>query len=184
MLHVGDIVSYLEMCAEEGGIPLQRGMNYRWRGQHSVILMSVRQDAPYADRVEENGTVLIYEGHNVAAKRNGPNPKTVDQPIRHQGGSLTQNGLFHEAAHDYKDGLRSAELVKVYEKVLPGVWAYNGFFELVDSWQQWTGAQHVFKFRLRAAASQDISPTQERSLQQTRLIPTEVKLLVWKRDKG
>ena len=39
----GDIISYLEMCSEEG-VNLQRGMNYHLRGDISVILMSLRPD--------------------------------------------------------------------------------------------------------------------------------------------
>lgn len=60
----GDIISYFGMCQREG-TSLQRGMNFRLRGRHSVILMSRRPNAPYADRIEEDGTVLIYEGHDV-----------------------------------------------------------------------------------------------------------------------
>lgn len=65
MLVPGDIVSYIDMCKEEG-INLQRGMNYRPRSGLSVILMSVRPGAPYADRVENDGRILIYEGHDVS----------------------------------------------------------------------------------------------------------------------
>jgi hypothetical protein len=63
MINVGDVLSYLDVCREEG-VNLQRGMNFRLRGGLSVILMSIRAGAPYADRIEENGRVLIYEGHD------------------------------------------------------------------------------------------------------------------------
>jgi hypothetical protein len=63
MPRANDIIPYYEMCQREG-TSLQRGMNFRLHGKHSVILMSVRPNAPYADRVEEEGRVLIYEGHN------------------------------------------------------------------------------------------------------------------------
>ena len=33
-----------------GGVNLQQGMNFRLRGGHSVILMSLREDAPYAGK--------------------------------------------------------------------------------------------------------------------------------------
>ena len=59
MMKPGDVVSYLEMCNEEG-VNLQRGMNFHLRGSHSVILMSLRPYAPYADRVEDEGRILIY----------------------------------------------------------------------------------------------------------------------------
>jgi hypothetical protein len=65
--------------------------------------------APYADRVEDDGRVLIYEGHDVAKTVNGPHPKRVDQPERNPGGSFTQNGLFGEAARKYKEGIAPPE---------------------------------------------------------------------------
>ena len=58
----GDIISYHRMCTEEHEVRLQRGLNVRLDPRYSVILMSQRDAAPYADRVEGGGTVLIYEG--------------------------------------------------------------------------------------------------------------------------
>ena len=58
-----EIIPYIEMCRREG-TSLQRGMNFGLGGTHSVILMSVRPDAPYRDRFEDNGATLIYEGHD------------------------------------------------------------------------------------------------------------------------
>ena len=60
MLKPGDVISYPQLCHTEGA-SLQRGMNFRLRGVSTVVLMSVRAGAPYADRVEEDGRVLIYE---------------------------------------------------------------------------------------------------------------------------
>lgn len=79
MLSQGHVVSYLEMCAEFG-VNLQRGMNYRLRGKESIILMSLRRGAPYADRIEEGGRVIVYEGHDLSRIDGGPEPKDVDQP--------------------------------------------------------------------------------------------------------
>jgi hypothetical protein len=76
----GDIISNIEMCQEEGA-SLQRGMNFRLRGDVSMILMSLRRGAPYADRVEEDGRVLIYEGHDVFRTKQSQNPKKFDQPL-------------------------------------------------------------------------------------------------------
>lgn len=64
----GNIISYIEMCQKEG-TSLQKGMNFRLKGKHSVILMSVRPNAPYRDEVKDDGAVLIYEGHD--------EPKTI-----------------------------------------------------------------------------------------------------------
>ena len=58
MINRGDIISYTEMCAEEG-TNLQRGMNFRLRNDHSVLLMSLRPNAPYADRIEDDGAILV-----------------------------------------------------------------------------------------------------------------------------
>lgn len=73
-----EIISYLEMCQREG-TSLQRGMNYGLGESHSVILMSVRPNAPYNDRIEDDGTTLIYEGHDVPRSTTTPNPKNVNQ---------------------------------------------------------------------------------------------------------
>jgi hypothetical protein len=114
MFKSGDVISYLDMCREEG-VNLQRGMNFRLRGGLSVILMSLRAGAPYADRIEENGKILIYEGHDIPSLKDGPKPKSVDQPEKNPGGGLTQNGLFYKAATEYKKGELKAKIVKVYE---------------------------------------------------------------------
>jgi hypothetical protein len=101
MIKPGDIISYLEMCQEEG-VNLQKGMNFRLHSEFSVILMSLRTGAPYEDRVEDSGRVLIYEGHDIPRQKNGPGPKTVDQAMVNPSSTLTQNGLFYQAAVRYK----------------------------------------------------------------------------------
>ena len=120
------------MCNEEGA-SLQRGMNYRLHGKDTVILMSRRPNAPYPDKIEKEGKILIYEGHDVSKSEN-PKPKTVDQEI-YALGKKTQNGLFYDAAQRYKNG-GEPETVKVYEKVRNGIWTFNGTFKLVDSWEE------------------------------------------------
>ena len=60
----GNIISYDYLCQKESA-KLQKGMNFRLKGKHSVILMSVRKNSPYQDEITEDGTVLIYEGHDV-----------------------------------------------------------------------------------------------------------------------
>jgi hypothetical protein len=74
--------------------------------------MSTRPGAPYKDRVEENGKVLIYEGHDNPVPGGGRRPKEVDQESKTPEGGLTQNGLFYEAAQKYKDGRSPTEIVK------------------------------------------------------------------------
>jgi hypothetical protein len=43
-----NVISYIEMCQREGA-SLQAGMNFGLGGNHSVILRSVRPNAPYRD---------------------------------------------------------------------------------------------------------------------------------------
>lgn len=184
MLKQGDVISYLDMCREEG-VNLQRGMNYRLKGRLSVILMSLRPGAPYADRIEENGKILIYEGHDIPYHQGGPKPKLVDQPERNPQGTLTQNGLFFNAALNYKQVKKEPELVKVYEKIKSGIWVYNGLFKLIDAWREESNARKVFKFKLNLLNETEFSINDEPiDIEHDRLIPTSVKLQVRKRDRG
>lgn len=182
-----EVLSYFEMCQREG-TSLQRGMNFRLRGGHSVVLMSVRPNAPYRDSIQDDGAVLIYEGHDHSRTADTPNPKSLNQPEYLPTGSLTENGKFHQAAQQFKAGEKAPDLIRVYEKLRKGIWSDNGFFHLVDSWIESDGIRNVFKFRLQAieevndesaAVDQSFSATKHR-----RIIPTEIKLLVWKRDAG
>lgn len=180
----GDIISYLTMCQHEG-VNLQRGMNFRLKGGLSVILMSLRKNAPYADKVEENGKILIYEGHDVPKYKGlKQDPKMLDQPKHTPFGGLTENGKFSKAAEEYKLKKSSAELVKVYEKIRDGIWTYSGIFKLVDAWEQVESKRKVFKFKLEITDDSDVKGRKPSELEHTRLIPTDVKLAVWKRDKG
>jgi len=178
----------MDMCQREG-TSLQRGMNFRLRGGHSVILMSVRKNSPYEDHISEDGTVLIYEGHDLPHTKETPNPKMVDQPEYRGSGSLTENGKFHKAAQDFKKELKGPDIVRVYEKIKPGIWSDNGYFHLVDSWLESDGKRNVFKFKLVAIDEVDDETLPEdtahnRELTRSRIIPTSVKLEVWKRDRG
>jgi len=183
MIKPGDVISYLEMCRQEG-VNLQRGMNFRLHGRFTVILMSVRRGAPYVDRIEGNGRVLIYEGHDVPRTKSMPDPKRGDQPMANPSGSPTQNGLFQQAAIKYKRNPGPPELVKVYEKIYSGIWVYNGLFKLVDAWQEVCNARKVFKFKLEMVGDIEQVETKEKEIDHSRLIPASVKLEVWKRDKG
>ena len=160
-------------------------MNFGLGLHHSVILMSLRPNAPYQDRLEDGGTTLIYEGHDQPRSESCPNPKLVDQPESRPSGSLTQNGKFHAAAQATHAGKREPERVRVYEKIRPGIWADNGLFHLVDSWRQNDGTRSVFKFKLIAVRDEQETRTALTSTKtRRRIIPTEIKLAVWKRDAG
>ncbi len=177
-----EILSWNEMCRREQR-NLQAGMHFRSGGSYSVLLMSMRKNAPYPDTLEEGGTVLIYVGHD-APRKNSADTTLVDQPRTLPTGSLTQNGKFHEAAQWYKEGRRSAERVRVYEKLRDGVWADNGWFLLVDSWRESDGKRSVFKFKLLAVDDPPAEGESDNAAERRRMIPSPVKLEVWKRDGG
>jgi hypothetical protein len=128
---------------------------------------------------------LVYEGHDHPKDASCPNPKAVDQPEKLPSGKLTQNGKFHQAALEFKAGRRSPERVRVYEKIKSGIWSYNGVFHLVDSWQEHDAYRTVFKFRLIAVeGDEDLTEPVRLDAERRRIIPTAVKLEVWKRDGG
>src|SRR5205809_7559133 len=142
----GQIISYLEMC-QAWRASLQKGMNFHLRPERSVVLMSRRSNAPYRDRIEEDGRVLIYEGHDIARKVGSPESKSVDQPRLTPVGRLTQNGLFERAALAAREGGRRAEVIAVYEKIQAGIWVCNRMFLLTDAWLESQSGGKVFKAR-------------------------------------
>ena len=94
---------------------LQKGMTFGIGKSYSVLLMSVRPNAPYADEIDRLTGTLIYEGHDSPRTKDAPDPKSVDQPMLTPHGVWTENGKFFKAAIDYKSRIRpSPELVKVY----------------------------------------------------------------------
>jgi len=179
-----EIISYLEMCQRESS-SLQRGMNFDVGKGYSVVLMSRRANAPYRDRLEDEGSTLIYEGHDAPRNEHVPDPKAVDQPGITPSGLETQNGRFYHAALVYKRGQSPPHRVRVYEKIHQGIWSYNGVFHLVDAWRESDGTRNVFKFKLTAVDEDEIPASrQQEQAGRRRLIPTSVKLEVWRRDKG
>ena len=119
-MEVDDIISYHDVVTAERAA-LQKGMNYGVGKKYSIFLMSLRENAPYADALDPITGMLTYEGHDEPQRRGGSNPKEVDQPLTTPRGSWTENGKFFRAAMDFKSGLREkAELIKVYEKISRG----------------------------------------------------------------
>ncbi len=178
---VNDIISYIELTAAEK-MNLQKGMNFNVHPEYSVFLMSVRKRAPYADKIDKKTNTLIYEGHDVP-KNISEKPKEVDQELTTTKGTLTENGKFFTAAKSYRTNLISyPHRIKVYEKIANGIWCYKGFYNLLDARIVNDGKRNVFKFYLQ--------PVEVKSLKKdviipfNRIIPTEVKVEVWARDKG
>jgi len=176
-----DIISYSELVAAENAT-VQKGMNFQIKQEYSIFLMSVRKNAPYADEWDEKLNTLIYEGHDVP-RNISKTPKEVDQPLTTPKGTLTENGKFFTAAQSYKmKMIEHPHKVKVYEKIRDGVWCYKGFFSLVDATFVNDGTRNVFKFYLLPVEVKSFQ--KEIVIPHTRLIPTDVKVAVWARDKG
>lgn len=181
---VNQIISYREMCSEEEQEQLQRGMNFNIRNGYSVVLMSVKPNAPYADKVSDDGLTIYYEGHDVS----GDKTKRLDQPKANPSGTLTQNGLFVHAINQSKKS-GDFPLVKVYEKLKMGIWTYRGLFEMIDYEFIDRDGRKVYEFIL-TITDQKLDDAQKHKevkhidLEQTRQIPGKVKLAVFKRDKG
>ncbi len=175
-----EILTYWEMCAREG-MSLQRGMNFRAMPRVSILLMSQRAGAPYEDQLSEDGTTLIYEGHDVR-KSPGIEPKDVDQPWEEAPGRPSENAKFATAASPIE---ADSPLVRVYEKLRQGIWSDRGLFYLTayEYQPKESESRQVFRFNLEVS-SQDDPAEPASSEESTRVIPSWVKQVVYKRDKG
>jgi hypothetical protein len=171
------------MCSREHG-SLQRGMYFRQPPGVSVVLMSRRPGAPYVDTLSEGGTELEYEGHD--ARREGKmDPKEADQPRTLPNGSPSENGLFAEAASKYANRESPAALVRVYEKLPPGIWSDKGLFELIGQKYEAVAGRRVFRFRMRLTDESSVAaPLRVADAPRSRIIPSHLKQAVFKRDKG
>ncbi len=109
------IVSYSQLVVNENGKNIQKGMNFAIQKTYSVLLMSTEKNAPYDDEIFDDG-IVEYEGHDVP-KNISEDKKSVDQPFYNASGSLTENGKFFTAAHDFKEKKRPAAKVKIYRKI-------------------------------------------------------------------
>jgi HNH endonuclease len=174
-----EILNYWEMCSREG-MSLQRGMNFRALPRVSILLMSQRTGAPYQDLLSEDGTVLAYEGHDVR-KSSDIEPKKVDQPWEESPGRPSENAKFAQAAKSSKE---LAPLVRVYEKLRQGIWSDRGLFYLTGYTYRTKDSEsrQVFKFNLEISNKDEQSEPEH--VEQTRIIPSWVKQLVYKRDKA
>ena len=141
------LIKYNELVMNEGGINLQRGMNFGIKGSYSIVLMSVESNAPYADEMLDDG-IIKYEGHD-QERVSKDLKKTTDQPMANKTGTLTQNGKFFQAADNFKEGRRQAAKIKVYRKIKKGIWVDMGFYDLIDGYIENDGKRNVFKFLLK-----------------------------------
>jgi hypothetical protein len=171
------------MCDAENVQTLQRGMNFCMKPAYSVFLMSQKSNAPYSDRVHDDGVTIEYEGHDLA-KNYTEDPKIHDQPEQLPSGKITQNGLFINAVRKYISNESKPEVVKIYEKIQEGVWSLKGYFDLIDYKIVNDGKRKVFRFILKLSDSVENFNNENLELTHTRLIPSQIKKEVWKRDQG
>src|SRR5438093_13574290 len=73
IVEVDDIFGYDKLVAAERAT-LQKGMNYRVGKDYSVFLMSLRENAPYADALDEVTGMLTHGGHDRPQRQSRPNP--------------------------------------------------------------------------------------------------------------
>lgn len=188
-MHRWDIIRYIDMTTEEW-ITLQRWMNFKisWKN-YSIILMSVRKNAPYTDKIEDEWKTIIYEWHDLQKNFNKSwyDVKNIDQPMFNPSWTPTENWKFYQAAQQYKLNW-TAKIVKIYEKIADWIRSYNWLFNLVDSWIEESWWRKVFKFKLEAINEEDKTKWSNKDIdnliiEHNRLIPTEVKVLVYARDK-
>lgn len=181
-----DVLTYTEVVQKEG-FQIQKGMNFRPMDKdYSILLMSVREDAPYNDGFDEEGKFLYYEGEDVNRRENS-NPKDLDQPFFTKTGKFSNNGHFFKAAEDYKVGRRKKpEIVQVYEKIENNVWSDKGMFYLVGAIFEKSELEdrNVFRFILQPADLVVGDREEIEELEFSRRIPTAVKREVWERDGG
>lgn len=180
-----EILTYWEMCSRQG-MSLQRGMYFRTPPTHGIILMSRRSNAPYADEMSTDGTLLVYEGHDVLRTEDTPNPKIVDQPRVTRDDKLTENGKFAAWVDDYKKGSVLPAVFRVYEKMRPGIWTDRGLYTLEEYDYLIENIRRVFKFWLEQSEFDSSGPYEATNVQAgpRRQIPSWIKQLVYKRDKG
>lgn len=179
---IDDIISYRELCEQENVQTLQRWMNFKLSPKYSVILMSRKNNAPYKDKILDDWITIEYEWHDEPRKWDIIYPKYVDQSMYTKNWNLTQNWKFIESINKYKKWFNKPETVKVYEKILSWVWSLKWFFDLIDYNIKFDWNRNIFIFILKLSKQQNLYQLNSIDLKHTRLIPSEVKKEVWKRD--
>jgi len=179
----GEVIAYLEMCREEG-VNLQRGMNFGSSGRPSVVLMSRRPAHLTTTGLKMMVVSLSTKattGHKSGAARTQRRSTNLSAG---QGARLPRTDYFLQAASQHRELGTPAECVRVYERCVLASgrsMAHSGLSMAGGK----SRTDDLFKFRLEV--DPDATPvidSREPRLEQNRLIPTDVKLAVWKRDQG
>jgi hypothetical protein len=185
LMEPGEIITFDEMRAAENVAMLQRGMMFRPPPDRGVILMSLRPNAPYADRVASDGSIE-YEGHD-APRAERVDPKSLDQPRTTPRGTPTENGKFADWTDRASRGEVAFATFAVYEKLRKGIWTFRGIYALRDYAYESDGTRRVFRFKLvpTDGAGSTRRPVGDGGFQErSRQIPTHIKQQVFKRDHG
>lgn len=153
-------------------------MTFKSAPGKSVLLMSVRANSPYPDAYMEDHSTVIYQGHDAPGDFNG---KKQDQPLFTKTGALTENGKFYRAVMGYLRGFAPAPKVNVYQKIMPGIWCFNGEYHLTDAWNELADSRKVFFFKLEPLEK---VPEGFHKQPAKRHIPSWVKVRVYQRDRG
>lgn len=182
-MNIDDILSHRDLCNFEDVQTLQRWMNYRLNPQYSVVLMSRRSNAPYNDKILDDWITIHYEWHDVPnTKELTKDPKELDQEQYTKSWWLTQNWYFIKSVKWYKNWLHQPEIIKIYEKLLPWVWSFKWFFNLIDYIIKFDWKRNVFVFTLTLNDNNSINVKSSNKIAHNRLIPSEIKKEVRKRD--
>jgi len=178
-----NIINYFDLVANEGGKQVQKGMNFGIGLSYSIVLMSTAKNAPYNDEMINDG-IIKYEGHDVYSSSKY-DKKKLDQPMMYSSGTLTENGKFFQAAHEFKNDKREAAKIRVYRKLRKGIWVNMGFYDLIDAFIEHDGNRNVFKFLLKPIFDEfDPQTAENLDIVHQRSIPGDVMQEVYKRDKG
>ncbi len=176
-----EILSYTELCSLVGG-SIQKGINIRYRGKETILLMSQRKNAPCQDRYDPSRNILEYVGHDVRKTLQTPRPRELDQPLISEKGTPSDNAKLINFLT--RSGvLSSPERVHIFEKLQPNIWADKGIFELISYRETVASNRRIFVFELKPVPY-DTHTVLSDDFEHTRLIPSEIKVIVWKRDKG
>jgi hypothetical protein len=178
-----EIWTYLDMV-NDIWFSIQRWMNYSSNWRPSIILMSIRKNAPYNDKALNWWTTIIYEWHDIQKNHaNWRNPKTTDQPAKTPNWKLTQNWLFFNAAINWKQSWKF-EKILVYEKIREWIRTFNGEFYLTDARIENDWNRNVYRYKLEICNNENSYDTNDIQIEHARFIPSHVKQEVWIRDKG
>ena len=145
--------------------------------------MSVTTWSPYSDEVLDEWREIVYEGHDVPRSKDLWDTKKLDQKLLHKSW-YTQNWNFFNAAHDFKEWKRLAEVIKVYEKIKSWIRVYNWKFSLLDARADDSSGRIVYKYKLKIIEQNSTISIEKYKLDHNRMIPSKIKFAVRKRDWG